>query len=79
MSRGSVGLLIPIIGIVITIWDEVFLKLKVSFDILASRKKVLLKSIHRIYTHIDVVVEVFEVHSSVKFEFYLDEEFIESW
>ena len=31
------------------------------------------------YTHLDVVVEVIEVQSSVFFEFCLDQEFIEVW
>ena len=61
----------------ITIWDEVLFKIRVSFDGLVNRKKVLLESSHRIETHLDVVVEVIEVQSSVNFEFYLDEEFIE--
>ena len=34
---------------------------------------------HCIYTHIDVVAEVLEVHSSVYFEFCIYEEFIELW
>ena len=50
-----------------------------SFDGLVSRKKVLLESSHCIYTHISVVVEVLEVHSSVNFEFYIDEDLIEFW
>ena len=79
MSKGSVYLKIPIIVRVITIWDEVFCKLRVYFDGLVTRKKFLLDSSHRIDTHIDVVVEVLEVQSSVSFEFCLDEYFIESW
>ena len=46
------------------------------FDGLVIRKKVLLKSSHRIETHINVVVEVLEVQISAAFEFYIDEEFI---
>ena len=38
-------MLIPRIGIVITIWDE-FFKLIVSFDGMIIRKKVLLESTH---------------------------------
>ena len=76
MSKGIVYLNIPIIGRVITIWDEVFFKLRVYFDGLVIRKKVLSESSHRIQTHIDVIVEFFEVKSSVSFELYLDEEFI---
>ena len=64
---------IPRIGRVVTIWDEVFCKLRVSFDGLVTRKKVLSESSHRIETHIYVVVEVIEVQSSVSFEFYIDE------
>ena len=79
MSKGSVYLNIPRIVRAITIWDEVFFKLRVSFNGLVSRKKVLSESIHRIETHLDVVVEVLEVQSSVAFELYLDEEFIEFW
>ena len=49
------------IGRVIAIWDEVFCKLRVSFDVLVTRKEVFLESSHRIETHIDVVVEVIEI------------------
>ena len=62
---------IPVIGRVITIWDEVLCKLKVSFDKLVSRKKVFSESSQRIETHFDVVVEVLDIQSSVSFEFYL--------
>ena len=77
MSKGVLDLSITRIGRVITIWDKVFFKLRVSFDGLVSSKKVLLESSHRIETHLDVVAEVLEVQSSVDFEFYLDEDFIE--
>ena len=50
-----------------------------SFDGLASRKKVFLESSNRIETHVDVVVEVIEVQISVSFEFCLDEDLIEFW
>ena len=79
MSKGSVYLNIPRIGRVITIWYEVFFKLRVYFNVLVDRKNVLLYSIHRIETHTDVFVEVLEVHSSFSFELYIDEEFIEFW
>ena len=49
------------------------------FDGLVIRKKVFSESIHRIYTHLDVVVEVLEVQSRVIFELCLDEELIEFW
>ena len=77
MSKGSVYLNFPIIGSVITIWNEVLFKLRVSFDGLLIKKKFFSESIHHIETHLDVVVEVLEVHSTVSFEFCLDEEFIE--
>ena len=60
----------------ITIWDEVFFKLRVSFDGLVIRKKVLSESSHRIETNLDVVVEVLEVQNSFSSEFCIDEEFI---
>ena len=55
------------IGRVITIWDEVFFKLRVYFFILVIRKKVFSYSSHLIETHINVVVEVLEVDISVSF------------
>ena len=58
------------------IWDALFWKLRVSFDGLVTRKKVLSESSYRIDKNIGVVVGVFEVHSSVSFEFCLDEYFI---
>ena len=79
MSKVSVYLNIPIVERVITIWDELFCKLRVSFDGLVIRNKVLSKSSHRIETHIDVVVEVLEVQISVSFGLCIDEEFIEFW
>ena len=63
----------------IAIWDEVFFKLRLSFDELVIRKEVFSESIHRIETHLDVVKEVLEIQSSVAFEFCLDEELIEFW
>ena len=59
MSNGSVYMEIPGTGRVIPIWNEVFCTLRVSFDGLVTRKEVLSEYIHRIETHVDVVVEVF--------------------
>ena len=72
MSKGSVYLDIPGIGRVIAIWDEVFVKTRVSFDGLVTRKDVFSESSHHIEAHIGVVIEVLEIHSSVSFEFCLD-------
>ena len=79
MSKGSVYLDIPVIGRVITIWDGVLFKLRLSFDGLLTRRQVLFESSHCIDTHIDVVVEVIEIQSSVSFEFCLDDYLIEFW
>ena len=79
MSKGSESLDIPRIGRLITIWDEVLLKPKVSFYGPVIRKKVFSESSHRIETHLDVVVEVLEAQSSVSFEFCIDEYLIELW
>ena len=79
MSKESVYLGIPVVGRVITIWDEVFCKLRVSFDGLVYRKGVLLESSRRIETHIYVVVEVLEIQSIISFEFFHDEYLIELW
>ena len=78
-SKGIFGLSIPLIARVIMIWDKVFFKLRLYFYKLVSRNRVFSEYIHHIYTYIDVSVEVLEVHSSVVFEFFLDEEFIELW
>ena len=67
MSKGSVGLSIPRIGRVITIWEKIFFKHRVSFDILVSRKKVFSESSRLIETHLDVAVEVLEVQTSTAF------------
>ena len=67
------------IGRVISIWDKLFFKLRVSFDGLVIRKEVFSVSSHRIEKHLDVVKEVIEIHSSVSFELCLDEELIECW
>ena len=48
VSKGVVVLYIPRIGSVRTVWDEIFLNLRVSFDGLVIRKKVFLDSSHRI-------------------------------
>ena len=76
---GSLYMEILGIGRVITIWDEVFFKLRVSFDGMLTREEVLLEYSHRIETHIGVVVEVFEIQSSVYFQFCLDEDLLEFW
>ena len=70
---------IPILARVITIWDEILFKTRVSFDGLVTRKKVFSEFSHLIDTYIDVAVEVLETQISVSFEFCLDEEFIEFW
>ena len=77
--RGCVYLDIPGVVDVIAIWDKAFFKLRVPFDGQVIRKKVYLESSHRIKRHIDVFIEVLEIHSSVSFELFLDEELIESW
>ena len=79
VPKGSVDMCIPIVGMVITIWDEVFFKLRVSSDGLVSRKNVFSEYSHCIETHLDMVVEFLDVHISVAFELYIDEEFIEFW
>ena len=71
MSKGVVGMIIPRIERVITN--------RVSFYVLLIRNKIFLESSHRIETHLDVVVEVLGVQSSVAFELCLDEDFIEFW
>ena len=63
----------------ITIWDKVFFKLRVSFAVLVIRKEFFSESSHRIERHIDVVIEIIEIQSSVSFEFYLDEKLLKSW
>ena len=79
VSKGILGLRIPQIGRVITIWDELFWKLRVWFDGLLSCNKVFYESSHRIETHIYVLLEVLELKISVYFELCLDEEFIQFW
>ena len=63
----------------ITIWDEVFFKIIVYFDVMLTRKEVFSESSHLIETHIDVVVEVIEIQSSVLLKFYLDEDIKKFW
>ena len=58
---------IPILGMVITIWGKVFFKIRLSFYVLAIRKKVLSESSNHIETHLYVIVEVLEVQRSVAF------------
>ena len=70
----SVGLWITRIWRVREIWNQVFFKLRVSFDGLVSRKRVFLEYSNHTETHIDVVVDVIELHISVDFEFCLDED-----
>ena len=79
MSNVIVYLDIPGIGRVIAIWDEVFVKLRFSFDGLVTRKEVFSESSHRIDAHLDVVTEILEIHSSVSFELCLDEDLVEFW
>ena len=67
---------IPGIGRVIEIWDEVLFKIRVSFDGLVTRKEVLLEYSNHIEAHLDVVIEVLEINSSISFEFFIDEELI---
>ena len=67
---------IPGIGRVIAIWDEVFFKLRVSFDGLVTRKKVLSESSHRIDAHLIVIIEALEINSSFSFEFCIYSELI---
>ena len=76
MSKGGVYLEIPGLGYVIAIWDKAFFKLKVLVDGQVISKKVCLESSHRIERHLDVVIEVLEIQSSVSFELCLDEELI---
>ena len=79
MFKGVVYLEIPGVGDVIAIWDKSLFKLRFLVDGQVIRKKVYLESIHRIERHLDVVIEVLEIQSSVSFEFCLDEELIEYW
>ena len=61
------------------IWDGVLFKFIVSFDVMVIRKKVFLEFSCCIYKHLDMFVEVIEVHISVAFELCLEEWFIAFW
>ena len=63
----------------ITIWYELFCKLRVSFDGIVTSKELFLDSSHSIEEHIDVVLKVLEIQISVSFELCLDEDIIEYW
>ena len=76
MSKRSVYLNITKIGRLITIWDEVFCKLRVSVDGMAIKNKIFLDYSHFIEKNIDVVEEYLEFQISVSFELCIDEEFI---
>ena len=79
MSNGVVYLAIPFEGNVIGIWDNVFFKIIFLLDGQEIRKEVFFEFSYRIERHLDVVIEILEIQSSVSFEFYLDEELIKSW
>ena len=79
MSKVILYLNIPRIVRVITILDELFFKISVSFDVIVISNKVFLESSYNIETYLDEVVEVLEVQSSLVFYFCLDEKFIEFW
>ena len=61
----------------IMIWDEVFCKIRLSSDGLVTRKEFFSGSNYRIKTHLDVVVEVLEIQSSLSLELFIDEYLIE--
>ena len=63
----------------IAIWDKLIFKIRVSFDGLVIRKEIFSESSHRIYTHLDFVIEILEIQISVSFELCIDEELIEFW
>ena len=52
VSKVILGICIPRLWRNRTMWDKVLLKLRLSFDVLLSRKKVLSESSPCIYTHI---------------------------
>ena len=79
MSKGVVYLAITGVGAVIGIRENVFFKISFLLDGQVIKKELLSKSSHRIERHLDVVIEILEIQSSVSFEFYLDEELIKSW
>ena len=76
MSKEVLGMITTRIGRVIMIWDKVFFTIRVSFDGMVSRKKVLLGSSNGIEIYLDVVVKVLELHGSIDFELCIEEEFI---
>ena len=49
------------------------------FDGLVTINEVFFESSHCIDTHIDLVIEVLEIQSSVSFELCIDEDLIEFW
>ena len=79
MSNGVVYLATPFEGEVIGIWDNVFFEIIFLLDGQEIRKEVFSEFSYRIERHLDVVIEILEIQSSVTFEFYLDEELIKSW
>ena len=79
MSKGVVYLAIPGVGAVIGIWDNVCFKISVLLYVQVIRKELFSESSHRIERHLDVVIEIIDIQSSVSFEFYLDGELIKSW
>ena len=72
MSNGVVYLAISFEGDVIGIWDNVFFKIIVLIDVQEIRKEVFSEFSYCIERHIDVVIEILEIQSSVSFDFYLD-------
>ena len=63
----------------IGIWDNVLFKISVLLDGQVIRKELFSESSQSIERHLDVVIEILEMQSSVYFEFYLDEELIKYW
>ena len=68
-----------VVGAVIGIWDNVCFKISVLLDGQVIRKELFSESSHHIERHLDVVIDVLEIQSSVSFELCLDEELIELW
>ena len=79
MSNVVLYLAIPGVGAVIGIWDNVFFKIIVLINGQETRKEVFSEFSYRIERHLDVVIEILDIQSSVSFELYLDEELIKSW
>ena len=63
----------------VTIWDEVFYKLRVSFDGLVTREEVFSESCHRIEAYLDLVVKFLDINSSLSFQIGIVEDFIYFW